>query len=202
MPRQSRMRVPDVLETILLVEPAFDDAWILGGRRLDRLGRHFGRGLVLGARLRRMGTARLRFARLRFAVARLELRSGRRGCAAGRDRTSRAVCRRCAGSGAGFRPWRIRSGFAVSDELIVARCARTRRCIRRQTASPMRPIVGHVAGQWTARAKHGGKTKQCAHGAEPFDNHSGRRVVGPARRMHRARFIILSNCVPDRLAGH
>lgn len=200
MPRRSRMQAADVLESILLIEPALDDAWILGGRRLDRPGRRFGRGFALRARLRRrrVGTARRRFARLRFGIARLELRDARRSRVAGRDCAGRAVCRRRAG----IRPWRIWRSFAVGDELIITRSAGTRRGIGRQTAGPMRPMVGHVAGKRTARAQHGGQAKQCANGAEPSGDHSRCRIAAPARRMHRARLIILSNCVPDRLAGY
>jgi hypothetical protein len=179
-----------------LVEPALDDAWVLGGRGLDRLGRRCGLRFTLRARL-----GRWRRNPADFAIARLELWGCGRGTA-GWNRAGRIALRCRAGRIAGFWRLSILGRFAVSDKVVIAWRAGPRRDVGGQTPSPMRHMIGHKAGKRSARAEHCGKAKQSAGGAKPFDDHSGRRVVGPARRMNRALLIILSNCSPDYLAGH
>jgi hypothetical protein len=186
-----------------LVEPALDDAWIFGGRRLNRFGRRSGWRLPLRARLCRR---RRNAADLDFAAARLELRRAGRG-GAGRSRAAGAAFRCRAGCVAGFGRLSILSRFAVSDELVVTRRAGPWRSVCGQTAGPMRHMIGHKAGKWSARTEHCVEAKQSAQNAKPFgptpcDDHNGRRVIGPARRMNRALLIVLSNFSPDYLAGH
>jgi hypothetical protein len=187
-----RAREPSSIRSdCALVEPALHDARILSGRIFGRLGRRgsFGLSALPGVRLRGdfLDTSHLKLARLVFSRGRLSRLSA---CCLGAGRGRRAS------AGGGRR--RIWCRLAVSDELVVARSAGPRRRIGRQAAGPMRPAIGDIAAERTARAKHCAEPQQRACGNEPFDNHVGRRVVGPARRMHRAPLTILS----DRVAGH
>jgi hypothetical protein len=183
-----------------LIKPAPYDARIFGGRIFDRLGRCGRFALLRGSGRRRSGLhpadlnfavlAARRFAALRFARRRTRgynCGSGRWRCA-GRRSVRSVGRRRC----------RILRGLTMRNEFIIARRSRPRRRIGRQPTGPMRPVIGDIAGKRTTGAERCAKPQHNAWGNEPFDNHDGRRVVGPARRVHRAPLTILS----DRVAGH
>ena len=183
-----------------LIKAALYDAGIVGGRIFDRLGRCGRFALLRGSGRRRSGLhpadlnfavfAARRFAALRFAGQ----RTGGCNCRSGRWRcTGRRPVR-----GLGCRRGRILRGLTMRNEFIIAGRSRPRWRVGRQSTGPMRPAIGNIAGKRTTGAERCAKPQHNACGNEPFDNHDGRRVVGPARRVYRAPLTILS----DRVAGH
>jgi hypothetical protein len=191
MPRPHDQR--SIRSDCALVEPTLHDAGILSGWIFRRLGRRrifTLRGFLLSAALH---GGRLDTADLNLAVRRFSRGRARRHGAGCRHSTSRDASRGTSwGAGCG------RRRFTVRDELVITWSAGPRWRIGRQTAGPVRHAIGDIAGKRTARGKRRAEPQQHARGNEPFDNHIGRRVVGPAGRMYRAPLTILSN----RVAGN
>jgi hypothetical protein len=158
-----------------LIQPALDDAGILRRLRIShRLrilhGLQILRGFIFGRR--DLGRACWLAGRLR--------RSGGGGL---EDR---------AGPGSGRRRG-ILAGLTMRDEFVVARGAGPRRNVVGHAAGPMRPMVGNIAGKLafaSAGRETRAKTEYDCRRDESFDDHSCRRAVEPAGKLHRAALII------------
>jgi hypothetical protein len=170
-----------------LIEPASRHAGVLGGGRSS-----LGLGLdtfLLDVRLR---GRRLNMADIDFAV------SGFVGLAVALLCIRRLWTRTsvsCARGG-----WRSRRGFAMRDELLVAGSAGPWRCVGRQPASPMRPMIGDKAAKGRAGAEQHPKPQQGSsrRRQRAFANHGRRRSMRSRRRLHRAPLTTLSDRTIDQ----
>ena len=177
----------------LLVQPALHDARIIACRRFNGLGGSGSFGFRFRTRRRILQPSHLNVAATPFSR-----RLGLRSAGGGVWRSDRAGGAACSWAGVGAscgcrRAWC--RWLAMRNEVVIARCARPRRRIRRQPAGPMRPTIGDITATC---AQHHGERQDGACGQKPFDNHICRRSVEPDRRMPRAPLTIVS----DRAAGH
>jgi hypothetical protein len=85
----------------------------------------------------------------------------------------------------------ILDSLAVSDEFIIAGSARPRRNIRRHTAGPTRPIIGHIPGETAARSEHRTEGEQDCYRDVPLDDHLCRWIVERAGSLCRAALTIV-----------
>lgn len=97
---------------------------------------------------------------------------GRLWWCAGRDGLRRRHCRRCSRS---LR--RIAGSLPMGDKVLIAGTARPWRGVGGLASGPVRPMIGHRAGNLGARPKTEAKAQRNKRQSVPFEYHAARWVV-------------------------